>query len=900
MSGEWTAKRMDRTNSTHAHQCRRHRAGLGGLLCALWLWAAPAMAQSECGIVLEEALKVYEGGSFNKVVSLLTPCVESGNATRSEKVESYRLLAMTYIASDHLGKAAEVTRGLLAVKPDYETTLRDPPQFARMVEIAKLEGANIQVTSVSKNSENLLKAPATVLLISREEILRRGYQDLEALIHDLPGFDISRGNGVFYANVYQRGYRANGTDRTLFLFDGVEENDLWSNFANISRQYPISNIKRVEVVYGPASTMYGPNAYVGVINVITREPEEMIARGRKLGVNVQSGQGAWNTRYADITVAGREENISFSLTGRLFRSDEGDLSSYGDWDYQPHEAAFYQEKLAIRGVGDDGNFRAETFLQGNPTAADHPYVAVVRQEDGQVTALEITDLGGQVATDFDRAALGLEVNGSPAEFSNHTDDWLIYGKLRLGDLRLGVQSWRRAEGSIGWFPDDREGSSEMGGVWIPRHTFFYINYDKNISESISLSFFNRFKSHSLDDENKIVIHRSYAGEGRWDLEKLLADTPSRWSNLYFHRLSKELRSEFKLLYAPSVSFNLVSGFEFRNSQIAGEYTVSVQPHPTENGFPFDELNDYNQRDIGFYAQATYRPRTDLSLNLGGRFDNNRVRETLGYGTVFNPRAAVVYSPGNFILKAIYSEAFKAASNSAKFSTSTSRLLTNPDLEPEKVKNVDLSVGWQIREEAYIDLVGYTAEYSDVIGAVSVVMEDGNLTTQNAPIGALRIRGLQASASLKRDPYAINVNYTYTDPQNVEAKAGDENLAKAGEEPAERRIGDIASHRFNLIGNYLCGERLNLNLRINYVGERKTGASTTVPDNPYEVIDGYTAINGAVTYAVPVEGLSLQLSVNNLLDVEYFHPGVRSAEGTIHVARLPQNGRNATMRILYDF
>ena len=63
--------------------------------------------------------------------------------------------------------------------------------------------------------------------------------------------------------MYQLGFRQESTQRTLLMIDGIEENDLYSNIAYISRQYPISNIKAVEILYGPSATMYGPRAFMG-------------------------------------------------------------------------------------------------------------------------------------------------------------------------------------------------------------------------------------------------------------------------------------------------------------------------------------------------------------------------------------------------------------------------------------------------------------------------------------------------------------------------------------------------------------------------------------------------------------------------------------------------------------
>ena len=64
----------------------------------------------------------------------------------------------------------------------------------------------------------------------------------------------------------------------LFVVDGIEQNDLWSNVVYLSRQYPITNIKSVEVIYGPASTIYGANAYLGVVSVITKNANDFLGR----------------------------------------------------------------------------------------------------------------------------------------------------------------------------------------------------------------------------------------------------------------------------------------------------------------------------------------------------------------------------------------------------------------------------------------------------------------------------------------------------------------------------------------------------------------------------------------------------------------------------------------------
>ena len=111
------------------------------------------------------------------------------------------------------------------------------------------ENLKVTVSSVSKRPEDIETAPAVVEIIEAKDIVARGYVDLIDLLSDISGFEISKTHAINYANEYQLGYRQQNTERTLFMIDGVEENDLYSNIAYISRQYPISNIKAINFFY---------------------------------------------------------------------------------------------------------------------------------------------------------------------------------------------------------------------------------------------------------------------------------------------------------------------------------------------------------------------------------------------------------------------------------------------------------------------------------------------------------------------------------------------------------------------------------------------------------------------------------------------------------------------------
>ena len=120
---------------------------------------------------------------------------------------------------------------------------------------------------------------------------------------DLPGFDTMVLNGLHYINAYQRGYRTPFTQRTMFMINGVVQNHLWSHAAGLSRQIPLSNIKRIEVLYGPASAVYGPNAFLGTINIVTYDGSESYGNNNFSEINLMAG--SYNTRSLDITTRGK-------------------------------------------------------------------------------------------------------------------------------------------------------------------------------------------------------------------------------------------------------------------------------------------------------------------------------------------------------------------------------------------------------------------------------------------------------------------------------------------------------------------------------------------------------------------------------------------------------------------
>jgi outer membrane receptor for ferrienterochelin and colicins len=180
---------------------------------------------------------------------------------------------------------------------------------------------NSAVTTASNRSENALDAPAWVITLTGAELKARGYQELTDLLDDLPGMDVVRGWGDSYFKNYWRGYRKNVGDPFLLLVDGVDFTHLWYGEAQIMAALPLSNVERVEVVYGPTSALYGPNAAMGVINVVTRRDQEsdFSAHAQSVLRSPQRSLGSFKemTKVTDINAFYKGRGFRISLTGRF-------------------------------------------------------------------------------------------------------------------------------------------------------------------------------------------------------------------------------------------------------------------------------------------------------------------------------------------------------------------------------------------------------------------------------------------------------------------------------------------------------------------------------------------------------------------------------------------------------
>lgn len=848
---------------------------------------------------VNEAILKYEEGNFDDALSIAKTCV-GVKIDPIVQIEALRLISQTYLALDEDSAAIATAIKIIELNPKIEPRyLTDPPKFIQIINNLKQLSQQNTTETISKKVENINKAPATAIALKSKDLKQRGYLDFEAVLHDLPGFDISRSNGNLYTHVYQRGYRSINTNRTLFLIDGVEDNDLWSSNVYLSRQFIMSNVKSLDVVYGPSSTIYGSNAFLGVLNIVTLNPEDIIEPNKTFGSDIRVGYGSYNTKFIDGTIAlqTKDHNIGFMLSGRTFFSNEQDLSSYPEHDYT---APVFTDDMYLQ-------YRNSLNISDSATIVDFNsnYTSSDLFSTDSNGYIVLTDLGVQRAFEYDTDLL------NKVYFADKTEAYSINAKLKFYDFTLGFYYWQKAEGPGSQYNDLAYMTFNEGMGWRPIHYFMYLKYEKDVNNKLNFTNYLRFKTHSMSKDNSISIYGDSYLNGDFSMFDLMDGVIPSYTQIYLFYKANQLRNETKIFYQPSSKIDIIAGIETRFSSNQGDYFVSVMTNdPQQNGsisYDIPGGNQFFSTDIGAYSQITTNITSNLNVLFGGRYDFNRVRTTEGYGSVFNERVALVYSPGSFILKGIFATAFKDATNREKYSTAPGkRDLTNPLLEPEKVKNFELSIAKHFNPDnpnnldKIINLSLYYSLYSNIIQEVQVQLEDGSYTNQNQAIGQAQIYGINAYSQFAFGNFNLYANYTFTQPYTLNPSNSDGSpfTDSIGNIIEKLRISDIANHRANLGINYNFKNTINFNFRTNFVGKRITGSNTTVPTNT-AVFNPYVILNSTISYTPLNSGLTIQLTGFNLLNTEYFEPGLDAATGALS-PMLAQNRFNGYLSLYYKF
>ncbi len=192
-----------------------------------------------------------------------------------------------------------------------ETSVMETPEFmASPVASDELELLKEEetVSIASRYEQPISQAPSNVYVITDEEIRQSGAIDLPTVLRRVPGLEVMQMTGADF-NVSARGDNQPFANKMLVMVDGrsiyldVQGTVFWKSIP-----VTLPEIKRIEVLKGPASAMYGFNAFDGVINIITKSAEEM------KGTTLQVGGGELGTLSSAAVHAGTVGKFGYRLS----------------------------------------------------------------------------------------------------------------------------------------------------------------------------------------------------------------------------------------------------------------------------------------------------------------------------------------------------------------------------------------------------------------------------------------------------------------------------------------------------------------------------------------------------------------------------------------------------------
>lgn len=185
------------------------------------------------------------------------------------------------------------------------------------------------VYGASKYEQKIAEAPSSVTIITSEEIKKYGYRTLADTLRSVRGFYGYYDRNYSYLGVRGFGLPGDYNNRILLLIDGHRINDNVYEAPSFGTEFPLDLdlIDRIEIIRGPSSSIYGADAFFGVINVITK-------RGRHVkGAEVSGDAGSFYTYKERASYGNRFHNgLEILFSGSFYNSKGDQHLFYSEFD----------------------------------------------------------------------------------------------------------------------------------------------------------------------------------------------------------------------------------------------------------------------------------------------------------------------------------------------------------------------------------------------------------------------------------------------------------------------------------------------------------------------------------------------------------------------------------------
>lgn len=682
------------------------------------------------------------------------------------------------------------------------------------------------VVTATKTAKVVSEAPASVTVVTAREIENKNARRIDEALAGAPGVFVrgqDDGRPSNYTNqITLRGIP--GYYRTGVLVDGVPINNAFSSGVNMSL-VPVDDIKQIEVVPGPFSSLYGGAGMAGVVNIITKAPEkrEFTAKGGVGSHNFMSLDLGYRDKLSDVLALG----LSYG-----HKQSDGYVSDYvtktpsgaGGTVVTGWEKTTTSTGSTTYIVGDKGpqaweqdNYGAKVFLALSPQSKLNLEVSYLTHglKDGRgnnyLTAGGVPFPNGSANIDGSRTTINATDFLATTNGEDLTRYVASYETLFGSDYKLKANL--SYQDNQYWYTTINSHATNTSGAGtvadIPNKT---INGDVQLSFPVGNSQYVILGASAYD----ATLHKKVYSLANWR-DKDATGTLGDWADGYSRTLAVYAQDEI----AVSDRLTIYGGARY----------------------------DYWSTEGAIYLNSTL---TDYDTR------NN---------SALSPKVSAVYKlDPRTVIKGAIGKAFRAPNLSDMYSTyGTSTIYwSNPDLKPEKVTTAEISAEHEFETGTLLRATYYRSNISDLIYSNTT---GTNRYKFNA--GKAENEGIDLEIRQKLSKgLTVFANATLVDTTITENAVRPESVGKQIPLQAKTmaNIGVEGSHgpwSGSVIGTYV-GKM--------YSRDDNLDTFNNVPGS----YDPYFTVNAKVAYKID-KTLTASLSLNNLTDRDYY-TGSSKADG----------------------
>ncbi|RUO63944.1 outer membrane receptor for ferrienterochelin and colicins [Pseudidiomarina planktonica] len=720
------------------------------------------------------------------------------------------------------------------------------PALAQATEVP--DGIERIVVTASGFEQKLTDAPASISVITQEEIRERSFTSLLDAVKYQEGIDIGTSRDkTGQGSVSMRGLTG---EYTLLLIDGRRQNnhgDIYpNNFGGNAFNHvpPLAAIDRIEVIRGPASTLYGADALGGVINIITKKHTDNWTGEISMGRSVQSDDDFGDDFTTEVSVMGPliENVLSLGLRGSLYDQE-----------------------------------------------ASSPQFAPAVDPNGNVIVRQLGfGSGGRTVDNEDRHA-GFSLSWTPTDNQRLKFDYDVSNQVYDNTPSYDIDN-----DSI-VYPLGTKDSIEAlwqarGGQVNPRagyaadqefdRTWWSLAHDADWSfgsSMIALSYVdtaNNGRTLPLSVAERLLLQEMYDGTGDYaglseeERRNLAEDTflPRPARPLESSQYTLDVR--FDIPFEAAGYHNFVVGAQM----IDGELKDGV--------FGLEEGNAgaiQDQEMYSLFVEDNWMMTDNFTLTGGVRYDEHDT-----FGSQVSPRLYAVYSlNAAWTLKGGVSTGYKTPNTTDLYDgitgfggQGTSPFAGNPELQPETSVNSEIALYWNsVDNDHNFNITYFDTKFDDKIARGDTILSceqtDGvrpcvnlgeydqlgyDTYSQKINIDEVDIQGVEVAGRYQvSQNWSLQGNYTWTDSEQMSGPQ------------AGLPLTNTAEHMANLRVNWAARDNLNLYLQGELRSDRYRGYDSVIDKELY--YENYSLLNLGASYDVS-DMVRLDFRVNNLLDRDF--------------------------------